>query len=43
MGSNRLAKFYGLPKIFLGNINDRYEVADFCLDVVTQVFEARTL
>ena len=40
---NRYCTFYGVVgKIFLGDISDREEVADFCLDVTNALFkEAR--
>lgn len=38
---NRVASFYGVGDIFLGSQKDRYEVADFCLDVTTTLFQNR--
>ena len=35
---NRYARFYETEKIFLGNDKDRYEVADFCLQVTVKMF-----
>ena len=35
---NRYARFYGAEKIYLGNDKDRYEVADFCLQVTVKMF-----
>ena len=34
---NRLAAFYGIGKIFTGNVNNRFEVADFCLEVAVKI------
>ncbi len=41
---NRIARAYGISeKIFRGDLNDRYQVADFCLAVTVALFdEART-
>jgi len=37
---NRIARFYGVNKaIFLGDSADRYQVADFCLDVTVAIFK----
>ena len=38
---NRLAKNYAIGDIFLGDITDEASVADFCLDVVADVFKNR--
>ncbi len=38
---NRCAESNGLQKIFLGNKEDRYEVADFCLQIVQTIFKNR--
>ena len=36
---NRLCPLYSVPdKVFLGDTNDREEVADFCLDVAVTLF-----
>lgn len=37
---NRLSNLYGCEKIYSGG-EDRLEVADFCLEVVVQIFENR--
>lgn len=37
---NRLSNLYGCDKIYNGG-EDRLEVADFCLEVVVQIFENR--
>lgn len=36
---NRYARFYGAGKIFLGDSSDRYQVADFCLEVAVKLFQ----
>ena len=36
---NRYAHFYEADRIFLGNDKDRYEVADFCLQVTVEMFQ----
>ena len=36
---NRYAHFYGAERIFQGNDKDRYEVADFCLQVTVEMFQ----
>ena len=38
---NRLAELYGTKSLFTGNDQERLEVADFCLDVVTELFIRR--
>ena len=35
---NRYARFYGCGKIFLGDDQNRDEVADFCLQVTVEIF-----
>lgn len=40
---NRVAKLYSVDKIFTGNIEDRLQVADFCLDVTVKVFQNRKI
>ena len=37
---NRYARFYNADRIFLGNDEDRYEVADFCLQVTVTMFQS---
>lgn len=34
---NRIATMYNISNVFLGDVGDRYEVADFCLDVVEYI------
>ena len=36
---NRYARFYGAGKIFTGDVTDRYQVADFCLEVAVKLFQ----
>ena len=36
---NRYARFYGAGKIFTGDDSDRYQVADFCLEVTVKLFQ----
>lgn len=38
---NRVANANGLGNVFLGDKEDRYQVADFCLELVTAIFENR--
>ncbi len=38
---NRLSEKLGLPAFFEGDTNDRYEVADFCLQVINELFLER--
>lgn len=38
---NRIANANGIGNIFTGNNADRYEVADFCLDIVVAIFKNR--
>lgn len=40
---NRIAKFYGVPSMFTGDIDNRHQIADFCLDITVQIFKDRTL
>ena len=40
---NRFAGLADLPRLFDGNVDDRYEVADFCMNTVNTVFSARSL
>lgn len=40
---NRLAELYGVSPLFTGNDKERLQVADFCLDVVIQLFQNRTM
>lgn len=40
---NRIAKFYGVEKIFTGDLDDRLQVADFCLETVCKIFQNRSL
>lgn len=40
---NRLAQLYGVSPLFTGNDKERLEVADFCLDVVIELFMNRKL
>lgn len=40
---NRFAAMKGLEPIFEGDVNNRYEVADFCCATVKEYFEDRTL
>ena len=40
---NRLSDVYGTPKLFTGNDQNRYEIGDFCLDVVTSLFKNRLM
>ena len=39
---NRLAEIYNVSAVFTGHLDDRLEVADFCLDVTVTLFEDRT-
>lgn len=38
---NRLAQRYGVSAVFLGDIADRHQVADFCLEAVEWLFNNR--
>ena len=40
---NRMAAKRGVPMVFNGDINDRLQVADFCLEIIVKVFQARKL
>lgn len=40
---NRFALMKGLEPIFEGDIDNRYEVADFCCAIVKEYFDNRTL
>lgn len=40
---NRLAQLYGVSPLFNGDDNERLQVADFCLDVVVQIFQNRMM
>ena len=40
---NKLCSAYGVDPVFLGNINDRNEVAEFCREFVEQTFLNREL
>ena len=40
---NRFALMKGLEPIFVGDIDNRYEVADFCCAIVKEYFDNRTL
>lgn len=40
---NRIAALYKVSPIFTGDISNRYEVADFCLEVTKVIFENRTV
>lgn len=40
---NRLAQLYGVGPLFTGDDKERYQVADFCLDVVVQLFQNRMM
>lgn len=40
---NRLAEMYGVNPLFTGNDTERLQVADFCLDVVVQLFNNRMM
>jgi len=39
---NRIAGQKGVGPIFTGDINKRLEVADFCLELTTRIFEERS-
>ena len=39
---NRFAEMEGVEKIFSGDINDRYAIADFCRDATVEMFDDRT-
>lgn len=40
---NRIAGMYGVDNIFEGDVNDRFQVADFCLEVVNDLFTNRKM
>ena len=40
---NRFAAMKGLSPIYEGDINNRYEIADFCSEVMNEYFDTRTL
>ena len=39
---NRFAEMEGVEKIFTGDVEDRYVIADFCRDVTVEMFDDRT-
>ena len=39
---NRFAEMEGVEKIFTGDVNDRYAIADFCRDTTIEMFDDRT-
>lgn len=39
---NRFAEMEGVEKIFVGDVNDRYAIADFCRDTTIEMFNDRT-
>ena len=39
---NRFAEMEGVEKIFTGDIEDRYAIADFCRDTTVEMFDDRT-
>jgi len=39
---NRIASMYGVGNIYEGEITDRYQVADFCQEVVNDLFTNRS-
>lgn len=39
---NRSAEMEGVEKIFTGDVEDRYAIADFCRDVTVEMFDDRT-
>lgn len=39
---NRFAEMEGVEKIFTGDIEDRYAIADFCRDATVEMFDDRT-
>lgn len=40
---NRFAHASGVNDIFVGNIDDRYQVADFCLEITSTLYQNRRL
>jgi uncharacterized membrane protein len=41
--ANRICEKYELPYLFSGNIEKRIEVAEFAIEIVTEIFELRRL
>lgn len=39
---NRFAEQFNVPKIYLGDVEDRYSVADFCMETVNEFFSTRS-
>lgn len=39
---NRFAAMMNVEEIFDGDVNDRYAIADFCMETVTEIFNDRT-
>lgn len=39
---NRFAEMEGIEKIFTGDVNNRYAIADFCRDTTVEMFDDRT-
>lgn len=39
---NRIAAMEGVAPIYDGDLNDRYQVADFCIAIVEELFKGRT-
>lgn len=39
---NRVASIIGSEAMYAGNLDDRYEVADFCIAIVEELFHGRT-
>lgn len=39
---NRVASIIGSEAMYTGNLDDRYEVADFCIAIVEELFHGRT-
>lgn len=39
---NRFAEMEGVEKIFAGDVEDRYAIADFCRDVTVEMFDDHT-
>lgn len=39
---NRVASILGTEVMYTGNLDDRYEVADFCIAIVEELFHGRT-
>lgn len=38
---NRIAIDLGLDPLYMGDLNDRYQVGDYCIDVVSTLFKNR--